>query len=117
MQPANPSIPRQEGDIVLAALAQANGQYKLRPVLLLRQMPGYGDFLTCGFSSQLNQLIPGFGELLHPDPANGLRVVSVIRLEFLYLLPSGRIQGFVGRIPDAVLARLKQRLADHLTAV
>lgn len=107
MQPVDPTSARQEGDIVLAALTQANEQYKLRPVLLLRQMPGYGDLLTCGFSSQLNQLIPGFGELVQPDPANGLRVVSVIRLEFLYLLPSGRIQGFVGRIPDGVLGSLK----------
>ena len=115
MQPANSPLPRKEGDVVLAALTQANGQYKLRPVLLLRQMPGYGDFLTCGFSSQLNQLVPGFGELLQPDPANGLRVVSVIRLEFLHLLPSGRIQGYMGRVPDLVLNTLRQRLADYLT--
>jgi mRNA interferase MazF len=114
MQPANQTI-YQEGEIVLAALAQANGQYKLRPVLLLRRMPGYGDLLACGLSSKLNQFIPGFGELLQPDPANGLRVPSVIRLEFLHLLPSGRVQGLSGRVPDTLLHTLRQRLADYLT--
>jgi mRNA interferase MazF len=116
MQPANPYQP-VEGDIVLAALAQANGAYKLRPVLLLRAMPGYGDLLACGLSSKLNQLIPGFGELLQPDATNGLRVTSVIRLEFLHLLPRGRIQGFVGNVPDTLLNTLRQRLADHITGV
>ena len=113
MQSANPTF--VEGDIVLRALQQANGQYKLRPVLLLRQLPGYGDFLTCGLSSQLHQLLPGFGELINPDSTNGLRVSSVIRLEYLSLLPSGRIQGHMGRIPNTLHADLLQRLADHLT--
>jgi mRNA interferase MazF len=114
MPPANQTT-YAEGEIVLGALAQSNGQYKLRPVLLLRRMPGYGDFLTCGLSSKLNQLIPGFGEPITPDPVNGLRVTSVVRLEFLHLLPAGRVQGFLGRIPDTLLTDLRQRLADHLT--
>ncbi len=112
MQSTNPVF--TEGDIVLGALPQSNGQYKLRPVLLLRQLPGYGDFLTCGFSSQIHQLIPGFGELLNPSPDNGLRVQSVIRLEYLTLLPSGRVQGHLGSIPDALHQTLLQRLADYL---
>ena len=113
MQPANQPV-YQEGKIVLAALAQANGQYKLRPVLLLRWMPGHGDLLACGLSSKLNQLVPGFGEVLQPDPANGLRVSSVVRLEFLHLLPSGRIQGLSGRVPESLLNTLRGRLADYL---
>jgi len=35
-----------EGDIALAVLPQANGQVKNRPVILLRRLPPYGDFLV-----------------------------------------------------------------------
>lgn len=42
----------KEGQIVLASLPQSNGNYKLRPVLLLKRLPGYGDFLVCGVFTQ-----------------------------------------------------------------
>ena len=32
-----------EGDVVLTPLPQANGLVKLRPAILLRQMPGFGE--------------------------------------------------------------------------
>ncbi len=39
----------KEGDVVLAALPQADGKSKLRPVLLLRRFPPpHSDFLVCG---------------------------------------------------------------------
>ena len=44
-----------EADLVFTPLPQANGLVKLRPAVLLRQMPGYGDWLVCGVSSQLHQ--------------------------------------------------------------
>ncbi len=113
MQPVNQLV-YQEGEIVLAALEQADGQYKLRPVLLLRRMPGYGDLLACGLPSKLNQLVPGFGELLQPDPTNGLRVTSVVRLEFLHLLSTGRIQGLSGHVSDTLLNTLRTRLANYV---
>ena len=39
-----------EGDVVLTPLPQANGLVKLRPAILLRQMPSFGDWLVCGVS-------------------------------------------------------------------
>ncbi len=36
----------REGEIILANLAQADGTVKLRPVLLLKKLPGYNDFLV-----------------------------------------------------------------------
>jgi hypothetical protein len=48
----------------LAAIAQADGKHKNRPVLLLREMPKYGDFLVCGISTQLQQFIPDFDEII-----------------------------------------------------
>ncbi len=37
-----------EGDIVLIALPQADGQFKNRPALLLRKVPPFGDWLLRG---------------------------------------------------------------------
>jgi mRNA interferase MazF len=38
----------REGEIILANLPQADDNFKLRPVLLLKQLPGYNDLLVCG---------------------------------------------------------------------
>ncbi len=55
----------KEGDVVIAALPQADGKTKLRPVLLLRQLPSpYNDYLVCGISSQIKQMISDFDELI-----------------------------------------------------
>ncbi len=43
------------GDICLTALSQADDNIKVRPVLLLSQMPGYNDWLACGISSQIQK--------------------------------------------------------------
>jgi mRNA interferase MazF len=42
------------GDIVLTVLSQSDGKEKVRPVLLISQLPGYGDYFVCGISSQIN---------------------------------------------------------------
>ena len=43
-------------------VAQADGQIKNRPVVLLRRLPPFGDFLVCGISTQLHQRVTGFDE-------------------------------------------------------
>ena len=106
----------REGQIILADLPVAGQVWKRRPALVLRQLPGYGDYLVCGLSSQLRQLIPGFSEQLTPSPANGLMVTSVIRLEYLFVVAENDIAGSIGRITPALHTDLLQRLADHLTA-
>jgi mRNA interferase MazF len=52
----------REGAVVLLALRQADGQVKPRPAVVLRQLPGFGDWLVCGVSSQLHQFVDGFDE-------------------------------------------------------
>lgn len=105
----------REGQIVLAELPQATGTPKRRPALVLRELPGYGDYLVCGLSSQLRQYIEGFDELLTPDSVNRLRVTSVIRLGFLDVVPDAQIFGQIGRVSAMLHRDLLQRLADHLT--
>jgi len=54
----------KEGDLVLAAVPQADGRIKERPTLILREMPSHGDFLVCGVSTQLHHILPGFDEII-----------------------------------------------------
>lgn len=107
-----------EGDVLLAALPQADGSSKKRPVLLLRKMPGYGDLLVCGISTKLHQFISAFDEMLSEAQedfrSSGLKTASVVRLGFLYVLPSKRVQGKLGALSPACHARLRRRLADYL---
>jgi mRNA interferase MazF len=110
----------KEGEVILASLPQADGARKLRPALLLRILPPFGDYLACGVSTQLHQAIPGFDEVLrneHPDFVDsGLLANSVIRLGFLAVLTSQRIVGSIGHISPDRHARLLRRLSQHLVA-
>lgn len=110
----------QEADIALVPLPQADGQTKNRPVLLLREMPPYGDMLVCGISTQLHQQVPGFDEVVTSQdddfPASSLKRDSLIRLGFLGLLPKQGIFGKIGEISKTRHQRLLRTLADHLLA-
>jgi mRNA interferase MazF len=108
----------KEGDIVLTPVPQADGNIKNRPVLLLRRMPGFGDFLACGISSQLHQLIEGFDEIISSEDTDfkksGLLAKSLLRLGFLALLPNKRIMGTIGSISSDRHQRLLNRLSQYL---
>jgi len=109
----------KERDVVLTALPQADGKTKLRPVLLLRQLPlPYNDFLVCGISTQLHQMIKGFDELIStPDDdfkISGLIQESIIRLSFLAVIPLNLIAGKIGRISEKRHQKILQRLSDYL---
>jgi len=108
----------KEGAVALARIQQADGQFKLRPVLVLRQMPPHGDWLVCGISSQLQQEVVGFDHVLAvSDPefaASGLKASSVIRLGFLATLPNSAFAGRLGAITPRLILLLRHRLATHL---
>ena len=107
-----------EGDIVVAVLPQSDGLAKLRPVLLLRELPGFGDFLVCGISTQTHQTQAGFDLILTQDEPyfseTGLRSTSVIRLNFLASIPLNSMKRHLGKIPSPTLAALQSNLASHL---
>lgn len=107
----------REGEIVLANLPQADGEYKTRPVVLLRLLPRYNDFLACGVSTQLHQEIEGFDEIIEPTITHRLRQTSLIRLGFLATLPQEQIRGSLGAIPETLHRTLLERLANYLEEV
>ena len=108
----------KEGDIILIALPQADGRFKNRPALLLKQLTPFDDWLICGVSSQLHQRAPGFDEVvMRADGeflSSGLMAESVIRLGFLSVVPCRNILGVIGSIALDRHARLLRRLSEHL---
>ncbi|MEG3902901.1 hypothetical protein QUB19_11860 [Microcoleus sp. B4-C5] len=100
----------QEADVVLTPIPQADGTIKNRPVILLRELPPYGDFLVCGVSTQLHQQVPDFVDIISPsDPhfaGSGLRSQSLIRLGFLAVLPRNQIIGSIGAISSQATSTL-----------
>jgi mRNA interferase MazF len=110
----------REGDVVLAMLAQADGQNKRRPALLLRFVPPFYDALLCGISSRLAQATVNFDEIVLQDDLDfadsGLDSVSVIRLGYIAAIPQSQIIGRIGRISQSRHQRLLQNLSRHLLA-
>ncbi len=108
----------KEGDVALAALPQADGQLKPRPVLVLRQMPPFGDWLVCGVSTQLHQRVADLDEVIDPGTgdfaSSGLKAASLIRLGFVTVLPADQFLGIIGRISHERHRRLLQNLCRHL---
>ena len=107
-----------EGDLVLAALPQADGRMKNRPAVALRRLPGFGDWLLCGVSTQLRQEIAGFDDPIRPGHvdfnASGLKAPSLIRLGFLAVAPEAKLLGSIGALDPERHRRLLHRLCCYL---
>lgn len=95
-----------------------DGRAKPRPVILLRKLPPFGDWLICGVSTQLHQEAVNFDDLIdvsQPDfRESGLKATSLIRLGFLAVIPAGQVLGMIGSISPDRHQRLLQRLATLL---
>ena len=105
------------GDIVLTIIPQ-DGQQKKRPVLILKILPKYNDFLVCAISSQLSQYISGFDLILDEEheafKASNLKTSSVFRLSNLAVLSKHDIIGSIGSLKNDLHLKLLQNLANYL---
>jgi mRNA interferase MazF len=105
------------GSSVVAAIPQADGKIKNRPILLLCSMPRYRDWLACGISTQLHHHVPEFDEIIAVEDADfmdsGLDDKSLIRLGFLSLIPRRSIIGSIGSIADDRHQRLLNNLSNY----
>ena len=92
---------------------------KRRPAVVLREMSPFRDVLVCGVSTQLQQYVAGFDEILRATDSDfatsGVQAESVIRLGFLTVLPCRVIPGSIGAISAERHERLLRRLAEYLT--
>jgi len=109
-----------EGQIVLFQFPQTDLEGgKLRPALLLRQLPGrYRDWLICMISSQLAQKVEGVDEIVDlgaPDfLQSGLKLPSVIRITRLAVASESIFLGRLGHIDPDRLDTIRRRLVDWL---
>jgi len=106
------------GSIVLCRVQQSDGRLKIRPAVVLAQMPPFQDLLICAISSQVRHEVAGFDELvLSGTPEfvqSGLKVDSLIRLGLLATVPPSAVAGTLGSITTARLVRLLERLTTYL---
>jgi mRNA interferase MazF len=84
-----------------------------------RQLPGFGDWLVCGISTQLHQLLVGFDEQVSARDSDfglsGLTEPSISRLSFLQSVRLSAIMGRIGVISADRHHRLLTSLSRHLT--
>ena len=108
------------GNSVLINMVQSDGNFKLRPALILKELPKYHDLLVCGISSQLNQFLNNYDEILseeNPDfKKTGLKRSSVIRLFFIAVVANENIAGSIGKISPTLHRELVKRLANFISS-
>ena len=106
------------GDIGISALPQADGRIKLRPLAVLSEIPGHGDLLVCGITSQMWNFAEGFDVALRkgePDfEKSGLKKDSIFRLGHLTVLHMSKVSGSIGMLSDELLNKLIANLSAHL---
>ena len=94
------------GQISLCRFPQTNfASSKLRPVLLIAELPGnYDDWLVCMISSQTHQYTPGLDEIINNDSPDfsqsGLKGESVIRTTRTAVVSGNMLVGVLGEISD-----------------
>lgn len=109
------------GQVVLFRFPQTDLEKgKLRPALLLGKLPGeYDDWLICMISSQANQYIAGFDDIVKDGDKDfeqsGLKVISVIRVGRLAVVSGEILLGAIGEISSERLNRVKQSLSNWLS--
>ena len=111
-----------EGQVVLFSFPKTDQKRgKLRPVLILRELPGeFGDWLICMISSQLHQIIPELDEAIRATDSDfvdsGLKVPSVIRVSRLAVVNKNILIGQIGKIEMKRLTRIKKKLTNWINA-
>lgn len=108
----------QAGDIALLNMVQPDGSKKSRPVLLIKQVKPFDDWIVCAVSTQLHQEVKGFDHLVSDTDtdfaATGFKQSSLIRLGMISTVSKNSMPGVIGNIPATILQALKKRLAGHI---
>lgn len=106
-----------EGKIIVTVFPQDEHK-KLRPALVLREFPKYGDVLVCGITSRVHQYIEGFDLLIDNEypgfKKTGLKRPGVCRLNMLTMLSVVHINGIIGEVSTATHRALLKTLSDYL---
>jgi len=110
----------REGQVVLFRFPQTDQTAgKLRPALVLRRLPGpHDDWLICMISSQLDQKVPDFDEVMRPGDGDfvgsGLKAASLVRVSRLAVVAGRLLLGSVGEVSAHRLSRIRKSLAEWI---
>ena len=111
---------RQAGQVAILRFPHVDlALGKPRPVLLITPVPGpYEDWLVCMISTQLQQAVERFDEVVSQDqpdfPISGLKVPSVIRIARLAVVAADSLVGAVGEIGPERLQKIRHKIADWI---
>lgn len=114
---------KKAGQIVLFRFPQTNLNIgKLRPALLLNKTPGnYDDYLICMISSQIDQAIKNFDEVITYRDSDfvqsGLKMDSVFRIARLAIVQGDLLLGAIGEIDNKRLVRIKSKIIDWINEI
>ena len=94
---------------------------KLRPVLVLRRLPGkHKDWLICMISSQLRHQVEELDEIIQADEpdfiSSGLKVTSLIRVGRLAVVDESLLLGSIGELSEVRVQKIKHRLGRWLAS-
>ncbi len=108
----------KEGDIIRIPLPQSDGKVKPRPVLLLKKLPPFGDWLVCGITSQVRHEVKDFDILIsnqHTDfKDTHLPKSFLIRLGFIGRVQEEMIEGVIGNVSPETYFQLIDNLTSFL---
>ena len=106
-----------EGDLVLFRFPQADlNQGKLRPALLIREIPGlYDTWLVCMVSTQLHHQIEGLEEIVRESDeafgSTGLKRDSLIRSSRLAVVDRDVFEGKIGSLSKSRFTAVRGKLS------
>lgn len=107
-----------EGSVIKAFIHQADGKFKARPVVIIKKLPYFDDWLVCGISSKVHTIHPGLDILIsrsHPDFSEiGLNYELVIRAGWLNTFPQSKIEGAWGKVSINTLEQIKKNPANYV---
>ena len=108
---------KKSGHVAVIRFPQADMRIgKPRPVLLVTRVPGpYDDWLVCMISTQLDQAIPDFDEIIGENEGDfhqaGVKATSVVRIARLAVVSGEMLVGAIGEISPDRLERIRRNLS------
>lgn len=111
---------KKAGQIVLVKFPHTDfSSAKLRPVLLLSQLPGdYDDWLICMISTKKHQYIEGLDEIITEGALDfgksGLKAESIIRTSRIAVVSGDILVGTIGTISRKRFVQIKKNLAKWI---
>ena len=112
-----------EGQIVLFRFPYTDLQNgKIRPALVISKLPGnFNDWLICMISSQTDQMVPEYDEIITTDDhdflQSGLKMTSLFRICRLAVIDGDILLGAIGQIDMQRLLRIKNNLSRWIQSL